>query len=449
MPKHLPVFFIISLVLITALSLFLEAHGVLTLNWHIKENITVYMLADALILGLILVYGIYFFTERYIKSRLNTLLQNKKGDAEYIIVSQKSLNTALVCLINTLTSITEGDLKAAHQNLASFEKYSDNPLIADLLRLKIYKGEKNFEAVEKLSEKLALNPQAQLVGFKASVEALNHKKDYAKALISANKAFEARNDLYWVTEATYSLRMKNADFAGALEVLEIARKKKLIEKSKYQKFKAVTLFELANFSHKSGDDLRAVKLCFEALALDHTFVPASLFLAHYYGRPEHYNKRRALDILLKIWRISPTEEIAEYYLKFFKDTPLERVHRMEHLAVLNRQNTALNHFMLGELYLKANLWQQAKSAFELFLISNPATKKIAELIAYYEKKVNSNTEACRSWQKRQNKCLDDNIYMCSCGHIVPKWRSVCPKCGQIGKIKWYLYNPIHNFKRRK
>ena len=77
--------------------------------------------------------------------------------------------------------------------------------------MKIYKGEKNYDKMEKLSEKLMKNADIQMVGMKAAVEAQMEKKEFKVALATVNKAFELRQDLYWIIESAYELRAKGLD----------------------------------------------------------------------------------------------------------------------------------------------------------------------------------------------------------------------------------------------
>lgn len=94
------------------------------------------------------------------------------------------------------------------------------------MKMKIYKGEKDFDKMEKLSAKLMKNENIRIVGMKAAVEAQMQKKEFKEALETANKAFELRQDLYWVIESAFELRAKAKDWDGAMQVLDAGYKKK-------------------------------------------------------------------------------------------------------------------------------------------------------------------------------------------------------------------------------
>lgn len=86
------------------------------------------------------------------------------------------------------------------------------------------------------------NEDIQLVGMKAAVEAQMQKKEFTEALATANKAFELRQDLYWVIESAFELRAKAKDWEGAMQVLDSGIKKKIIPVSKLKEIQIYCLF---------------------------------------------------------------------------------------------------------------------------------------------------------------------------------------------------------------
>ena len=144
---------------------------------------------------------------------------------------------------------------------------------------------------------------------------------------------------------------------------------------------------------------------------------------------------------MNTWRHYPTYEVAKAYLALFEnESPLEQVLRLEKLAHLNHKDPSLNNFMLAEYNMKAGLYDKARAEFEVFLINNPATKKIASLIEKYEKKANHNTKAAENWHKRTQTCADDCLWVCkNCHTVAAKWKPFCSKCGAFNPFHWYLY----------
>jgi uncharacterized membrane-anchored protein len=354
-------------------------------------------------------------------------------------MKKEDVDEAMFALLKTMTATTEGDMKTARKNLKTLETKIGKNTIIDVLELKIAKGEKNFDLIEKLSSKLMKNKDSQLVGLKALVETSSKKKDFQKALESANKAFETRRDLYWVVENTFNLRALASDWKGACEVLEVGKNKKMLSPEKYASMKAVALFEMAMQEKKNGgSDLAFLKYLTQAYELLPSFEPAAIELAKFYEKEDQ--PRKAEKILKSIWRLSPTYEAAKAYLKLFKeDSALESVQRMESFALLNAKEFSLNNLILAELDMKAKLWDKAKSELEIFLINNPATQKIAKMMSQYEKTVNKNEASASDWAKREKECPQECVWLCShCGEQSTKWKPFCAKCGTFNPFEWCL-----------
>lgn len=400
------------------------------------------VIATAIIIVVMLITSLL---HKIIKMQINQAqyinkISHCENDEETIVLNRKEFNESMMLLVDSMVSITEGDLEKATNCLDKLKHIIGDDIIIDILRLKIYKGEKNFDKMEELSAKLENNPNLRLVSFKADIEAKMQKKQFEEALKTANKAFEIRQDLYWVIESAFKLRIKSGDWDGALQVLNSGYQKDIIKKDNYAKFKAVVLYELALASKENGDNINLFKFCSQALECAPDFVPASLLMAEYYMENDK-QIRKAAKVLSKVWRLNPTTEIAEAYLNLWpEDSELEQVQRMETLALTNGKNPSVNNLVLANLYCKAKLWAKAKSEFEIFLINNPATKKMAKTIAYYEKHANNNEQAAANWKKKTTECMSDSIWICSkCGHMSSKWHPYCKKCDEVGSFSWHLF----------
>ena len=339
-----------------------------------------------------------------------------------------------------MTSITAGDMKEARINLRALKKLIGNDPIIDLLKMKIYKGEKDFDKMEKLSAKIMKNDDIRLVGMKAAVEAQMQKKEFAEALATANKAFELRQDLYWVIESAFELRAKAGDWDGALQVLESGNKKKIIPNTKFKRLRAIVLYEMALEAQKKGDDVNFFRLCSQAIECDETLVPAAVAMARYYNANDN-QYRKAAKVLLNAWNKNPTADVAYEYLKLYpKDDITAKIQRVETLAQTNSLRPSLNNLLLAELSTEAGLWGKAKAEIEMFLINNPATKKLAKMIAQYEKLSNNDKKEAAKWKKKEATCADDAMWVCDeCGHATEEWQPICPKCGSFGLSHWRLY----------
>src|SRR5699024_9167719 len=149
-----------------------------------------------------------------------------------------------------------------------------NDPIIDLLKMKIYKGEKNFDKMEKLSAKIMKHESVQIVGMKAAVEPQMQKKEFTEALATADKAIELRQDQHRHKQSAFELRARAKDWDGAMQVLDSGLKKKIIPADKYKRLKAIVLYEMAREAQEKSDDVNFFRLCSQSIAADETLVPA-------------------------------------------------------------------------------------------------------------------------------------------------------------------------------
>ena len=432
---------LVSLVCFSFLLVFIvwatDKNGTVDLKWvSLNAQMPFWYFCALFLLIVLILLCLCRAIEILIKKQTDESLKKVRETQSKIKMKKDDVDEAMFALLKTMTATTEGDMKTARKNLKILETKIGHNTIIDVLELKIAKGEKDFDAVEKLSSKLMKNKDSELVGLKALVETSSKKKDFQKALESANRAFNTRRDLYWVIENTFNLRALASDWKGACEVLDVGKNKKMLAPEKYDLMKAVALFEMAMQEKKN--DLAFLRYLMQAHELQPSFEPAAIELAKFYEKENQ--PRKAEKILKNIWRLSPTYEVAKAYLKLFKeDSAIESVQRMESLALLNSKEFSLNNLILAELDMKAKFWDKAKSELEMFLINNPATKKIAKMMSQYEKTVNKNEASASDWARREKECAEECLWVCShCGEQSAKWKPFCAKCGSFNPFEWFL-----------
>ncbi len=360
--------------------------------------------------------------------------------SDKLVINRKDFDEAMLLVLKAMTTITEGDMEQAQKTMKNLKKIVGNDPILDLLQMKIYKGQKDFKKMDKLSAKLMKNEDVQMVGLKAAVESQMQKKDFKDALDSANKAFSLRQDLYWVIESAFELRAKTGDWEGAMQVFNAGVKKKIIPLAKQKKIKAILLFELAKQAKSKGDDTNFFKFATQAFEADKTLAKAAIELANHYKEDDN-QIRKAASILTTAWKKNPIDEIAYTYLSLFDDkTNKEKITRMEKFAHYNAKRPSLNNRILAELCAKAGLWKKAKGEIEVFLINNPATKIICQLISLFEEGHNNNKKAAKDWKDKAKKSPHDALWVCNnCEHEHKDWHAVCSNCGTFGEVRWHLY----------
>ncbi len=456
MTRKISTFIFIGLILTLAAWMY-DKSSIVSVYWN--GAYSKYSLPEFMLLVLLFV-AVVDFVNRILRKLFNTQLkevyknsiQNSRQDedasidvlatkiSDKIVMNRKDFDNSLLLVLRAMTSVTAGDMKEARENLKTLKRIIGNDPIIDVLKMKIYKGEKDFDKMEKLSAKLMKNESMQIVGMKAAVEAQMKKKEFTEALKTANKAFELRQDLYWVIESAFELRAKAKDWDGAMQVLDAGTRKKIISPVKAKRFKAVVLYEMAMDAKAKSDDVNFFKCCSQAIVTDPTMVPAALAMAQYYKENDN-QYRKAAKVLIEAWKKNPVDELAYAYLDLWpNDDILARIRRMDAFAFYNSLRPSLNNRIIAELSAKAGLWGKARGEVELFLINNPCTKKVCDIVVKYENEFTKDKVAAKEWKARLDTCAKDSVWVCEdCGEETSEWASVCSNCGAIGRSKWHLY----------
>ena len=289
MTRKISTFVLLGLVL-TVIVWMLDKESVATINWR---DFDIALSVPELCLLLLFAVVVLDVANRLFRVLLKlqvkevyktSLLSNRDGQedetidvlagkiSEKIIIDRKDFDRSLLQVLKAMTAITAGDMIEARQNIKELKKVIGKDPIIDLLMMKIYKGEKNYDKMEKLSEKLMRNADIQIVGMKAAVEAQMEKKEFQVALATVNKAFELRQDLYWIIESAFELRAKAQDWEGAIQVLDAGYRKKIIPLNKYNRLRAMVLFERAKQYQEKGDEVNFFKYVSQAIKADDTLV---------------------------------------------------------------------------------------------------------------------------------------------------------------------------------
>ena len=209
MTRKISTFVLLGLI-VTVIVWMLDKESVATINWR---DFDVALSVPELLLLLLFAVVVLDVANRLFRALLKlqvkevyktSLLSNRDGQedetidvlagkiSEKIIIDRKDFDRSLLQVLKAMTAITAGDMTEARQNIKELKQVIGKDPIIDLLMMKIYKGEKNYDKMEKLSEKLMRNADIQIVGMKAAVEAQMEKKEFQVALATVNKAFELR-----------------------------------------------------------------------------------------------------------------------------------------------------------------------------------------------------------------------------------------------------------------
>ena len=164
MTRKISTFIFIGLIF-TVIAWMLDKSSVVTVDWRNYHEILSVPELMLLVLVLVLVIDLcnrfcrkifkLQVKEAYKASYLeNEFKENAAIDvladkiSEKIVIERRDFDKSLLLVLRAMTAITAGDMDEARFHLKNLKKVIGNDPIIDVLRMKIYKGEKDFDKME-------------------------------------------------------------------------------------------------------------------------------------------------------------------------------------------------------------------------------------------------------------------------------------------------------------
>ncbi|MBR4932272.1 MAG: tetratricopeptide repeat protein [Alphaproteobacteria bacterium] len=263
-------------------------------------------------------------------------------------------------------------------------------------------------------EEMSKNPETELAGLRGLYLEAQKKGDVKEQEKILQKAVENYPYVHWVIQAQFDLQILQNDWEEALKTLEVLKKHQLIAKDAYTKGKAGLLFKTGHYA--------------EAYALDKTNPQFAILAAQ-------VNPKKAADILLDSWRVTPAKEVYTAYMDLFKnETALKQMKAVKKLISSNpTSKQAL--LALADTAIRLELWQEAKETLQVYMASYPLTKEVAELMATVIREGWHHPEEAREWEQKVTESEDNSGWLCGkCGQKTYEWQVTCPHCQTFDSI---------------
>ncbi len=256
--------------------------------------------------------------------------------------------------------------------------------------------------------------------------------DDAKALRLALRAHDEKPNAAWAVKTLLDLRLKTGQWQAAEGTLKDAVKLKAVDAAAGRRMRALILAERAL---APGRPEELLALAEEAARLAPDLVPARA--AHARLLAAVGRDRAAAKAIEQAWSAAAHPELAAVYAALQPDeTPLERAHRFEKLALRNPAARD-SQLALGAAALEAGLWGEARRELERALAEPGAlTVGLAQLMARLEEGEGADA-AARRWLVAASEAAPDPAWLCErCGTPTPHWRALCGNCGAFDGLVW-------------
>ena len=329
-----------------------------------------------------------------------------------------------------LVAVGSGDAVAARKFMDEANRVAPGEPLTLLLQAQTAQLSGDRAGAARSFERMAGRNDTRLLGLHGLFVEARRRNDPAAALLHAEEATKQASVPGWAGHALLEFRCIAGDWSGALQRLEHNIKSKLLEKSTYQRQRAVLLTAQA-IAVQDGDRDRAKELALEATKLAPGLVPAAALAGRLFA--EAGDTRKAGRIIEAAWRINPHPDLAEAYAHLRPgDSARERLARVESLAAKAQGNVEAA-LAVARAALDAQEFVIARRALAP-LVAAPS-RRVATLMAELEQKQHGDEGRAREWMKRALHARRDPAWTAD-GFVSERWLPVSPVTGRLDAFEW-------------
>jgi len=230
----------------------------------------------------------------------------------------------------------------------------------------------------------------------------------------AKTAFEQTSgkNTSWAFDTLFKSQINIYDWVGALETLDIAEKRKILEKNEIRRRRAVLLSARAAELEASGDQENACETSKRAAGMAPEFAPATSLAARLLAQDGQTKK--AGQLIEKSWAKAPHPALAQAYKNLWQDeeekTQIKKIKALIKTNPTHRESIVLS----AEQALDSNDGVAAISILDPLLQSAEPSARLCLLSARAEDLL-QNTIDARTWQNRA-----------ACAPIEENWSDLDP-----------------------
>lgn len=236
---------------------------------------------------------------------------------------------------SAIIAIENGDVAEARRQAERAGELFEDPRLSLLARARAAEIDKDWPEAERVYDRLLESSDTRLLARRGLMNAALKRGDEETALIHAEEAFKLRGKASWPTEAAFGLKLANLDFEGALDILEKADRKDLLDDDLIERRRGALHAALAHRAERLNqlDDMR--ESAQKAVRHAPGFAPGACLAAKAFLRVNQPEK--AAETLEKAWAIAPHPVIAALYagIPFAGETAAQGADRLLKLAELN------------------------------------------------------------------------------------------------------------------
>jgi HemY protein len=329
-----------------------------------------------------------------------------------------------------LVALGAGDARAAAKYAKLAQRVAGEEPLSLLLRAQSAQMLGDRGGAERAFRSMIERAETRLLGLHGLYIEARRRNDAASARHFAEQAVKAAPAVPWAGQAVLEFRCAEADWEGALAILDANRQHGFIDKPTYERHGAVLLTARA-LALEETDPGVAKLLAVEATRFAPDLVPAATLAGRLLG--DAGEARWAGKVLQTAWRTNPHPHLAEAYADLRPgESARDRLARV--LALVREPAGHVEGSLaLARAALDARELMLARQSLEPLLL-NP-TQRVATLMAELEELQHGDVGRAREWMARALRAGRDPAWTAD-GFVSERWLPVSPVTGRIDAFEW-------------
>jgi HemY protein len=329
-----------------------------------------------------------------------------------------------------LVSVGAGDARAAAKYAKLAHRVASEEPLSLLLRAQTAQIMGDRRGAERAFRSMVERTDTRLLGLHGLYIEARRRADPAAARQFAEEAVKTAPAVPWAGQAVLEFRCAEADWEGALAILDTNRAHGLIDKPTYERHGAVLLTARASALEETDPGV-AKMLAVEAVRLAPNLIPAAALAGRLLG--DAGEPRWAGTILQAAWRHNPHPDLAEAYAHLRPgDSARDRLARLR-MLVRDPPGHVEGALALARAALDARELGLARQTLEP-LLSRPS-QRVAMLMAELEELQHGDVGRAREWMARALRAARDPAWTAD-GFVSDRWLPMSPVTGRIDAFEW-------------
>jgi HemY protein len=398
--------------------------GDLVVTWQgMRHEVSLLAAAVALVALIALVMLVWWLVKSIVRSPV--LIQRhfraRKRDRAY-----QSISTGMIA-----AGAGDADMARRMTRQAAKLLSSDQEPLIKLLDAQAAILERRNDDARSMFEDMSNDPETRLLGLRGLYMEAERLGQREAARHFALRAAELAPQLQWASNVAMEERLLNADFDGAVKLLDQQKHSGAANKDLDKRRRAVLLTGKA-IAVFDRDIVAAKAASMEANRLAPDLVPAAATLAKCLFK--NGDLRKGSGVIEAAWKIAPHPELAELYAYARPgDTAPDRLKRARKLASVNAIHPDA-HLALARALFDAKEYGEARREAEAALTLRPSEGTYL-LLADVEQAESGSQGNVKSWLSKAVRAEPDPAWTAD-GMVSATWVPMSPVTGRLDAFEW-------------